>query len=48
MKLYVPGSPKNFPSLAAMIGDTYNEKHIRRTWDEVLRLATSIRPSPRR
>lgn len=43
MKLYVPGSPKNFPLLAAMIGDTYNEKHIRRTWDEVLRLATSIR-----
>ena len=26
-----------------MIGDTYSEKHIRRSWDEVLRLATSIR-----
>jgi TnpA family transposase len=26
-----------------MIGDTYNEKHIRRNWDEVLSLATSIR-----
>ena len=43
MKLYVPGNPKNYPALTAMIGDTYNEKHIRRNWDEVLRLATSIR-----
>jgi TnpA family transposase len=43
MKLYVPGSAKDYPALASMIGDTYNEKHIRRSWDEVLRLATSIR-----
>jgi TnpA family transposase len=43
MKLYVPGNPKDHPALAAMIGDTYNEKHIRQNWDEVLRLATSIR-----
>ncbi|CAB3774641.1 Tn3 family transposase [Paraburkholderia humisilvae] len=43
MKLYVPGSAKDYPALASMIGDTYNEKRIRRSWDEVLRLATSIR-----
>jgi TnpA family transposase len=39
----VPGSAKDYLALAPMIGDTYNEKHIRRHWDEVLRLATSIR-----
>ncbi|EEE07280.1 Tn3 family transposase [Burkholderia multivorans] len=43
MKLYVPGSVKDYPALSAMIGDTYNEKHVRKNWDEVLRLATSIR-----
>ncbi|WP_232461084.1 Tn3 family transposase [Burkholderia ubonensis] len=43
MKLYVPGSVKDYPALASMIGDPYKEKHIRRNWDEVLRLATSIR-----
>ncbi|MBB5429009.1 TnpA family transposase [Paraburkholderia atlantica] len=43
MKLYVPCNPKDYPALASIIGDTYNEKHIRRNWDEVLRLATSIR-----
>jgi TnpA family transposase len=30
MKLYVPGNPNDYPAFAAMIGDTYNEKHIRR------------------
>ncbi|WP_439896797.1 Tn3 family transposase [Burkholderia ubonensis] len=43
MKLYVPGSVKDYPALSPMVGDTYNEQHIRRNWDEVLRLATSIR-----
>ncbi|OJA78519.1 hypothetical protein BGV71_17260 [Burkholderia ubonensis] len=43
MKLYVPGSVKDYPALSSMIGDTYNKQHIRRNWDEVLRLATSIR-----
>ncbi|KWZ58309.1 hypothetical protein WK57_17415 [Burkholderia ubonensis] len=43
MKLYVPGSGKDYPALAAMIGDTYNKQHIQRSWDEVLRPATSIR-----
>jgi TnpA family transposase len=43
MKLCVPGSVKDYSALTPMIGDTYSEKHIRRNWDEVLRLATSIR-----
>ncbi|MGF6756995.1 TnpA family transposase [Paraburkholderia sp. GAS42] len=43
MKLYVPGSVKDYPALTPMIGDGYSEKHIRRNWDEVLRLATSMR-----
>jgi TnpA family transposase len=43
MKLYVPGKAKDYPALASMIGDTCNEKYIRGNWDEVLRLATSIR-----
>ncbi|KWC23224.1 hypothetical protein WL48_31705 [Burkholderia ubonensis] len=43
MKLYVPGSAKDYPALVAMIGDTYNENPIRQHWNEVLRLATSIR-----
>ncbi|CAB3744351.1 Tn3 family transposase ISShes11 [Paraburkholderia rhynchosiae] len=43
MKLYVPGSVKDYPALQPMIGDAYNEKTIRRNWDEIVRLATSIR-----
>lgn len=42
MKLYLPCDANDYPALKAMIGDTYNEKHIRRNWDEVLRLTTSI------
>jgi TnpA family transposase len=42
-KLYVPGKPTDYPSLTAMIGGTINEKHIRNHWDEILRLATSIK-----
>lgn len=30
MKLYVPGSVKDYPALTSMIGEPYNEKHIRR------------------
>lgn len=43
IKLYVHGNPKDYPAFAAMIGDTYNEKHIQRNLDEVLRPAPSIR-----
>jgi TnpA family transposase len=42
-KLYVPGKPTDYPALTAMIGGTINEKHIRNHWDEILRLATSIK-----
>ncbi|WP_306532635.1 Tn3 family transposase [Geobacter sp.] len=42
-RLYIPGSPKQYPTLAGMIGGTNNIKHIRSHWDEVLRLASSIK-----
>ena len=42
-KLYVPGKPSDYPALAAMIGGTINEKCIREHWDEILRLAASIK-----
>ncbi|WP_020201300.1 Tn3 family transposase [Cupriavidus sp. WS] len=42
-KLYIPGSPDDYPALAPMIGSAYKEKLIRSHWDEILRLATSIR-----
>ncbi|MCY1212551.1 Tn3 transposase DDE domain protein [compost metagenome] len=42
-KLYIPGHPDDYPALAPMIGSAYKEKLIRSHWDEVLRLATSIR-----
>lgn len=42
-KLYVSGKPGDYPALAAMIGGTINEKHIREHWDEILRLAASIK-----
>ena len=37
------GKQTEYPSLAALIGGTINVKHIRTHWDEILRLATSIR-----
>jgi TnpA family transposase len=47
-KLYVPVesdpiTPANYPALKPMIGGTLNIKSIRMHWDEVLRLATSIK-----
>ncbi|MBP0633660.1 Tn3 family transposase [Cupriavidus sp. AcVe19-1a] len=42
-KLYIPGSPDDYPAVAPMIGGTYRENLIRSHWDEILRLATSIR-----
>jgi TnpA family transposase len=42
-KLYVPKSEQNYPAMRAMIGGTLNIKHIRSHWDEILRLATSIK-----
>ena len=42
-RLFVPGKQSSHPALAALIGGTINIKHIRAHWDEILRLATSIR-----
>jgi TnpA family transposase len=42
-KLFVPDDPKAYPTLTELIGDRLNVKNIRRHWDEILRLAASIR-----
>ena len=42
-KLYVPKREQPYAALRAMIGGTLNIKHIRTHWDEILRLATSIK-----
>ena len=48
--LYVPPAPGNaktyasaYPTLEGLIGDCINVKHIRTHWDEILRLAASIK-----
>ena len=42
-RLFAPGKQTDYPALAALIGGAVNVKHIRTHWDEILRLATSIR-----
>ncbi len=42
-RLYVPGSRNDYSELRAMIGGTINIKHILAHWDDILRLATSIK-----
>ncbi len=42
-KLYVPKSEQTYPAMRAMIGGSLNIKYIRTHWDEILRLATSIK-----
>jgi TnpA family transposase len=42
-RLYIHGDTKQYPTLAGMIGGNFNVKLIRTHWDEILRLATSIR-----
>jgi TnpA family transposase len=42
-KLYVHVDIKAFPTLASLIGGGINIKHIRTQWDDVLRLAASIK-----
>jgi TnpA family transposase len=42
-KLYVPNSVQDYPTLRPMIGGTLNIKHVRAHWDEILRLAASIK-----
>jgi TnpA family transposase len=42
-KLYIPKGDATYEALKPMIGGTLNIKHIRAHWDEILRLATSIK-----
>jgi TnpA family transposase len=42
-RLYIQGDAKQYPTLAGLIGGDINVKHIRAHWDEILRLAASIK-----
>ncbi len=42
-KLYIPKGDAIYDALKPMIGGTLNIKHVRAHWDEILRLATSIK-----
>lgn len=42
-RLYITGDAKKYPTLAGLIGDGLKLKCIRAHWDELLRLAPSIR-----
>ena len=42
-RLFIPLGSKSYPSLNTLIGGRVNAMHIRSHWDEILRLATSIR-----
>ncbi len=42
-KLYIPGAVADYPGLKSMVGGTLNIKHLRLHWDEILRLASSIK-----
>ena len=42
-KLYIPGAIGDYPGLKALIGGTLNIKHVRVHWDDILRLASSIK-----
>jgi TnpA family transposase len=43
IKLYIPKGDATYDALKPMIGGTLNIKHVRAHWDEILRLATSIK-----
>ena len=42
-RLYIHGDAKQYPTLPGMIGGSVNVKHVRAHWDEILRLAASIK-----
>jgi TnpA family transposase len=42
-KLYTPKNEQDYSALQTMIGGTLNIKHVRAHWDEILRLAASIK-----
>ena len=42
-RLFIHSDAKQYPTLAGLIGGNVNVKHIRAHWDEILRLAASIK-----
>jgi TnpA family transposase len=42
-RLHVPGKERDHPTLAPLIGSKLNLKLVRTQWEEILRLAASIR-----
>jgi TnpA family transposase len=42
-RLFMPGKQAEYPALTALFGGTVNTDNIRAHWEEILRLATSIR-----
>jgi TnpA family transposase len=42
-RLFVPARQKAYPILSGLIGGSINQKQIRAHWDDILRLATSIK-----
>ena len=42
-KLYLPDREGDYPALASLVGGTLQQAHLLAHWDEVLRLAASIR-----
>ncbi len=42
-RLFTTTGKKNYPAINALIGGTINVRHIRTQWDEILRLAASIK-----
>lgn len=42
-RLYIPGKSEHYPSLKPLIGGNINTTLIRTHWDDILRLATSIK-----
>jgi TnpA family transposase len=42
-KLYIVGDARSYPTLAPLIGDPIQLKHIQTHWEELLRLAASIK-----
>jgi TnpA family transposase len=42
-RLFLPTGKKTYPAINSLVGGTINAKHIRSHWDEILRLATSIK-----
>ncbi|WP_162822238.1 Tn3 family transposase, partial [Klebsiella pneumoniae] len=43
LNMYVPQGVQAYPTLRPLIGGTLNIKHVRAHWDDILRLASSIK-----